>query len=271
MLVFPPCKINLGLFVTEKRTDGFHNLESVFIPVPLTDMLEVITAPHGTMEFTLSGNAVAGDFNENTCVRAYRLLSRDFDLPGIEAQLHKIIPSGAGLGGGSSDGASMIHVLNELFSLGLSTIQQREYAAQLGSDCPFFIEPLPSFVSGRGEFLTPLELDLSGLFICLVHPAVHVSTAEAYGLLSPRPAPFDLRELASIPRDQWTEKVSNDFEAPVSKLHPVVTTIKEKLYQQGAFYAAMSGSGSAVYGLFDRPVQLEFPGYFTWNGALAGL
>lgn len=255
MIVFPPCKINLGLYVTGKRPDGFHSIESLFVPVPLTDILEVVHNDGNDVAWSSTGLDIPGEIESNLCVKAYRLLKRDFNISGVKAHLHKMIPMGAGLGGGSSDAAYMLLSLNELFNLNLSTDQLKDYAAQLGSDCPFFIEEKVCFVSGRGEVLTPIDFTLKGKFIVIVHPLVHMSTAEAYRMLQPKPAPIDLRSISSMHISEWSASIANDFEAPISQLHPVISEVKNALMEQGAFYAAMSGSGSSVFGLFENEIE----------------
>lgn len=255
MIVFPPCKINLGLFVTGKRADGFHSLESLFVPVPLTDILEVVLHEETDIFWSSSGLDIPGEKESNLCVRAYRLLQRDFGIGGVKAHLHKLIPMGAGLGGGSSDAAYMLMCLNELFELNLSSTQLKDYAAQLGSDCPFFIEEKTCFVSGRGEVLEAIDFSLKGKYIVIIHPHVHVSTAEAYGMLTPKEAPFNLKKIESISSTEWMKLITNDFEAPIAQAHPIIAEVKKELLDNGAFYAAMSGSGSAVFGFFDEEVK----------------
>lgn len=255
MIVFPPCKINLGLYVTGKRPDGFHSLESLFVPVPLTDILEVVLHEGKEITWSSSGLHIPGDIESNLCVKAFRLLQRDFNITGVKAHLHKLIPMGAGLGGGSSDAAYMLICLNQLFNLNLNADQLKDYAVELGSDCPFFIEEKICFVSGRGEVLEPIDFSLKGKFIVIVHPLVHMSTAEAYRMLSPQAAPIDLRTIGAMNVMEWNNSVTNDFELPIAQLHPIIAEVKKELLAQGAFYAAMSGSGSAVFALFDKEVS----------------
>ena len=253
MLCFPNCKINLGLYITRRRNDGYHDLETVFYPVQqLRDVLEVVPAAHAAI--TLSGLAVAGDSTGNLVWKAYQLLAAEMPgrIPPLQILLHKIIPMGAGLGGGSADGAFMLRLLNDYCKLDLSKEQLAAYALQLGSDCPFFIYNTPQFAQGRGEQMSGIAVDLSAYSIQLVCPRVHVSTARAFGMITPRPAPFDLRDLPSLPLPQWKDAISNDFEAPVFAQHPELALIKEQLYAAGALYASMSGSGSALYGIFPK-------------------
>lgn len=234
MVAFPPCKINLGLNIVRKRADGYHDIETCFYPVRWTDILEVI--PSDTFGFTTSGNAIPGD--DNLCVRAYRLLNA----PPAKIHLHKIIPTGAGLGGGSSDAAWTLRLLNDVFDLKHSKEELKNYAAQLGSDCAFFIEDVPMIGTGRGEILTKADIDLTGKHIVIVKPGIHVSTAEAYASVVPKESPFDLGDIRSL---------KNDFEPSVFKKYPAIASIKEALYEAGAYYASMSGSGSAVFGIFN--------------------
>ena len=256
MIAFANAKINVGLFVTERRPDGFHNLESIFLPVSLCDVVESVRADGEGIRFSTQGRAIDGDIETNLCVKAYRLLSRDFPLGGVDATMLKNIPIGAGLGGGSSDGAHMLKILNTLFDLHLSNDTLREYAAQLGSDCPFFIDNQPCFVHGRGELLEPIHVSLQGQHVVIIHPGIHVSTAEAYKGIKPKPAPFDLRTIQQLPREQWQHVVTNDFEDSVCVQHPAISTLIEQLIQEGAWYARMSGSGSAVFAFFDERVEL---------------
>jgi 4-diphosphocytidyl-2-C-methyl-D-erythritol kinase len=259
MVVFPNCKLNIGLNILEKRDDGFHNLETIFYPVPLTDALEVIRANDDTGDvlFSQTGNHIGGNIQDNLCVKAWHFLKKDFpQLPAIQMHLHKAIPMGAGLGGGSADGAFAIKLLNEKFNLGLSNSQLISYSLQLGSDCPFFIINQPCYASGRGERLQPVELSLAGYQLVLINPGIHINTGGAFAQLKNEPASNRLSKglLQAIqqPIAQWKHSVSNDFEATVFAAHPPIQQIKETLYRQGAVYAAMSGSGSSVYGLFDH-------------------
>jgi 4-diphosphocytidyl-2-C-methyl-D-erythritol kinase len=253
MLCFPNCKINLGLYVTHKRPDGYHDLETVFYPVPLRDVLEIVPAETETT-ITLSGKTVEGDSSNNLVWKAYQLMKAHFSeqIPALSIYLHKLIPMGAGLGGGSSDGAFMLQLINDECNLHLPPATLAEMALQLGSDCPFFIYNTPQFASGRGEQFESIAVDLSGFTIQLICPKVHISTADAFRMLTPGPAAFDLRQLAGLPVGEWKERISNDFEEPVFHAHPELGEIKEELYAQGAIYASMSGSGSAIYGLFEK-------------------
>ncbi|MFM7234914.1 MAG: 4-(cytidine 5'-diphospho)-2-C-methyl-D-erythritol kinase [Flavobacteriales bacterium] len=257
MIAFANAKINLGLFVTERRADGYHNLESIFLPVSLCDVVEAIPSKGTDISFSVQGRAIDGDIETNLCVKAYRLLQRDFSIGGVEATMLKNIPIGAGLGGGSSDGAHMLKILNSIFAINLSNEQLEKYAAELGSDCPFFIQSKPCFVHGRGELLENIHLDLHGQQLVIIHPGIHVSTAEAYRGVSPKPAQFDLHTIMQLPRHQWQATITNDFEASVCKSHPSIAALIDTLLEQGAWYARMSGSGSAVFAFFDQRVELK--------------
>ncbi|WP_142686950.1 4-(cytidine 5'-diphospho)-2-C-methyl-D-erythritol kinase [Chitinophaga polysaccharea] len=251
MIVFPNCKINLGLHVTRKRPDGFHDLETIFYPLPVNDALEVIT--HTTLQFESSGVPVPGNAADNLCLRAFQLLQSDFpQLPPVNIHLLKNIPIGAGLGGGSADAAFMLQLLDQKFQLGLTEAALVDYAAQLGSDCPFFIVNRPCYATGRGEIMEPITLDLSGYSFVLVHPGIHVNTGWAFKQLTPGTPAYSLREVIQTPVELWKDVLTNDFEAPVFQAHPVLGYIKAQMYSSGAAYAAMSGSGSAVFGIFPK-------------------
>ena len=261
MVCFPNCKINIGLYITSKRPDGYHDLETIFLPLPLTDVLEVVPAPETTLN--LSGIPVQGDVTDNLVMKAWQLLRADFPdrIGNAATYLHKVIPSGAGLGGGSSDGAFMLQTLNTVFGLDLTADRLAAYALQLGSDCPFFIPNRPIFASGRGELFNDVALNLSGHAIQLLCPHVHVSTAAAFKMISPRPAPYNLRHIGELPIAHWKDHISNDFEMPVFAAHPQLARLKETLYASGALYASMSGSGSALYGIYPKGLRpiMELP------------
>lgn len=264
MLLFPNCKINLGLNITGKRPDGYHNLQSVFVPVPLQDALEVVPAPGATAAITFTGTGlpIAGDEAQNLCVKAYHLLKVAFpQLPPAAMHLHKAIPMGAGLGGGSADGAFTLQLLNTRFKLGLTEGQLIDYALQLGSDCPFFIINRPCYTEGRGEVLTPINLPLGGYTIVLVNPGIHVPTGWAFSQLTPASPANPVQQAVLQPVEEWKHLITNDFEAPVIKAHPQLQHIKTALYSLGAVYASMSGSGSSFYGLFATPPAIA-PGLF---------
>ncbi len=262
MLRFPNCKINIGLSVTRKREDGYHDIETVFYPLtghntPLRDVLEVV--PAAATQLHISGLAVAGNYEDNLVWKACQLLKASFadKVPPLDIYLHKVLPMGAGLGGGSADGAFMLKLLNDYCALGLSNEQLIGYALQLGSDCPFFILNTPQYATGRGEVMTGIAPDLSGYSIQLICPGLHVATGKAFGMLTPAPAKFDLWQLATLPITEWKEHVVNDFEVPVFAQHPVLRNIKQQLYEQGALYASMSGSGSAIFGIFNKGERAE--------------
>jgi len=264
MVVFPGCKINLGLRILNKRDDGYHNLETIFYPVPFTDALEIISSDNSTpIVFSNSGLSIAGDINDNLCVKAYWLLKKDFQqLTSIKMHLHKCIPMGAGLGGGSADAAFTLQLLNQLFGLQISTEKLMDYAARLGSDCAFFILNKPCLVIGRGEILRPLNLNLSGYTLALINPGVHVNTGEAFSALelhklAGEKSQAALTDVAQLPPTSWKHVLVNDFEEPVGNSLPVIKEIKDSLYGMGAVYAAMSGSGSTVFGLFDKPLSAD--------------
>lgn len=260
MIVNPNAKINLGLHVTEKRPDGFHNIESVFYPVGWTDILEVLPAPASQTEkvrFTSSGIPIPGNADENLVVKAYHLLSAHYPMPAVQVHLHKRIPMGAGLGGGSSDAAFFIRALDQLFELGLAWGELHHFAKQLGSDCSFFIMNRPVFAEGKGDELESITLDLSAYKIAIVHPGIHVSTPEAYKSITPEKKAFTPESIVELPVNEWKTKLVNDFEVPVFKKHPEIAALKQTMYDRGAVYAAMSGSGSAVFGLFETEPDLN--------------
>jgi 4-diphosphocytidyl-2-C-methyl-D-erythritol kinase len=251
MIQFPNCKINLGLSILAKRADGYHELETVFYPIAVSDALEILPAANLTM--TQSGIDVPGDPAQNICLKAYHLLKKDFPtLPAVQMHLHKNIPMGAGLGGGSSDGTSTLLILNQQFSLGLNDQQLIDYASQLGSDCPFFVYNKACHATGRGEILTPIHLDLSNYQFLLVHPGVHIATAWAFQQLNPHTKSESIQAIIEKPITDWKNYLINDFEAPVFKAEPKLLVIKDQLYQLGAIYASMSGSGSSLFGIFPK-------------------
>jgi 4-diphosphocytidyl-2-C-methyl-D-erythritol kinase len=266
MISFPNCKINLGLHIVNKRADGFHNLETIFYPIPLSDAIEIITSSSTNgVTYTSSGNAIDGAADDNLCIKAYHLLKKDFpNLPNIKLHLHKVIPTGAGLGGGSADAAFALKLINDKYQLNLSTSKLLNYALQLGSDCPFFIINKPCFATGRGEVLEELELDLSAFKFVLINPNIHVNTGWAFGELAKESDVSKLsdhykkpiKEIIQQPITTWRENLSNDFEKVVFEKHPTIKNIKEEFYKQGAIYAAMSGSGSTVFGIFNKETNL---------------
>ncbi len=248
MITYPISKINIGLQVTGKRADGFHNLQTIFYPVQLRDALEVIEADHD--EFQLSGLDVEGDPGKNLVIQAYELIKAGYKVPPVRIHLHKNIPTGAGLGGGSSDAACMLVLLNDLFRLKISMAKLMKYALMLGSDCPFFIQGKPVFATGRGEIMEEVNINLQDYFLILVKPPVHISTAEAYQNITPQGSRLSLKGLIGFPVNRWKGNILNQFEKYVFEKYPEVGQIKQTLYDQGASFALMSGSGSSVYGLF---------------------
>lgn len=259
MLTFPNAKINLGLNITEKRPDGYHNLETVFYPVPVEDALEIIPlpdAPRGTCTLHLAGQEIAGTLEDNLVARAYRMLDADFGLPAVDIHLLKRIPSGAGLGGGSSDAAFMLKMLNEQFGLGLTEDNLEAYAARLGADCAFFVRNRPTFAEGIGNIFSPLpSFSLSGYRLLLVKPDVFVSTRDAFARIKPRRADASPKEIVRLPVEKWRGRLVNDFEESVFPQFPLIGETKDEMYRLGAVYASMSGSGSSVFGLFKNEVQ----------------
>ena len=253
MKTTPNCKINLGLHVVGRRPDGYHNLETLFLPVhDLCDELEINPSTASSTTIHQEGILLDNAPGDNLCMKAYRLLQEEFGIPPVEILLHKHIPFGAGLGGGSSDAAFTLKMLNQMFALGLSVKELEQHAAQLGADCAFFIQNRPAYATGIGDQLQPLDLDLSAYRIAIeIPPEEHVSTREAYSGLHlldcPRP---DLRQAVRQPMAQWRETIVNDFEASVFPAHPAIVALKNDMYRRGALYASMTGSGAAVFGLF---------------------
>lgn len=269
MIVFPNCKINLGLQILSKRSDGYHNLETIFYPIPLYDALEIIESKHHGKSFSIpisiTGLDIKGDSSTNLCLKAYRLLKKDFpDLPHVQIHLHKVIPSGAGLGGGSADGAFTLKLLSDKFGLALSEQQLLKYAAHLGSDCPVFILNKPCYGTGRGEQLEVIPVDLSNYKFLIVNPGIHIDTGRAFLDIKPAQPDRSLKEIIREPVEKWRDELCNDFEKVLFKQHWEVVDIKDELYKCGAIYASMSGSGSTVYGIFkkDKKIALSFPAHY---------
>lgn len=267
MVAFPPCKINLGLRITAKRPDGYHDLETCFYPVPWTDILEVIHAP--TASFAYSGHVIPGDPSSNLCEKAYRLLQNDLNIGPVSMHLHKVLPMGAGLGGGSADGAYMLRILNDLFDLDLSRERLISYAAALGSDCPFFIGDGPMIGRGRGELLSAADLSLKGTYAVLLKPDIHISTAEAFAGIAPQMPPVSIESVIKESPSNWRSIMRNDFEDSLFPRFPILGELKAQLYNAGAFYASLSGSGSTVYGLFHtQTIVFAGPSVTQWAGWL---
>lgn len=268
MITFPNAKINLGLRITEKRPDGFHTLQSCFYPVGWSDVLEVI--PSDRFDFSSSGLPVPGAADTNLCVRAYDLLKTDFDLPPVQLHLHKIVPIGAGLGGGSADAAFALKLLNDRFKLGLAVASLENYARRLGSDCAFFVQNRPVYCVEKGDVFEDITVDLRGYHLLLVYPNLAISTAEAYAAIRPHAPETPLRDDLRAPIGTWRATIRNDFEDSLFSNYPVLARIKQRLYRTGAVYASMSGSGSTVYGIFNAPVIVpnQFRDYSVWQGIL---
>jgi 4-diphosphocytidyl-2-C-methyl-D-erythritol kinase len=260
MISFPNCKINLGLNIIGKRSDGYHEINSILYPIPLEEILEIIPiSGQGKCKFSTTGLTIPGDPATNLCIKAYEIMNCEFDLPSVHIHLHKLLPMGGGLGGGSSDAAETIKLLNKLFDLQLNSEAMKLLAAQLGSDCPFFIENVPQIATGRGELLSPITISLKGYHLLLINDGTHVSTKEAYAGVQPKPASIDLRELPNSSIENWKHILVNDFEESVFNSHPHLKKIKKQLYEEGAIYAAMSGSGATLYGVFS-----ELPDRSSW-------
>jgi 4-diphosphocytidyl-2-C-methyl-D-erythritol kinase len=269
LVVFPNCKINMGLNILSKRPDGFHNIESCFYPVSWADVLEII--PADTFAFNSSGINIPGEAAGNLCIKAYQYLQKDFNLPPVSIHLHKVIPIGAGLGGGSADGAFTIKLLNQVFELNLTSAQMQDYARRLGSDCAFFIKNTPVFCYGKGDQFRDIQINVSSYYIILVNPQIHVGTAEAYSGVAPQMPDSKIEDILKLPVGLWKEHLRNDFEKSIFPRYPAIAAIKEALYAQGAIYASMSGSGSTVYGIFEKEADIKglFPAqYQIWQGKL---
>lgn len=254
MILFPNAKINIGLNIVSRRSDGYHNLETILYPLAIRDAIEIMEAKQ--LVFTSSGINIPGESNDNLCLKAYHLVKQDFNIPPVHIHLHKHIPIGAGLGGGSADASYLIKLLNEKFSLGMDNQKMEAYASEIGSDCAFFIQNKPAYAIGKGDQLSLTDLDLSPYFIVLVMPEVQVSTAEAYQGVKLIAAQEPLTELIKLPVSEWISVVKNDFEPSLFLRYPLIRQIKNALYEAGALYASMSGSGSSVYGIFQNEVQL---------------
>lgn len=271
MICFPNAKINLGLNVVSKRPDGYHNIETVFYPIPIQDALEVVAAE--TFSFSQTGIPVDAPADSNLVVKALNRLKAQYSVPPLEVHLLKAIPFGAGLGGGSADAAFMLKLLNQFCGFGLSDETLETEAAAIGADCPFFIRNKPVFASGIGNLFEPVDLSLKGYHLCLVKPDIAVSTREAYSLVVPAQPEISLKEIIRKPIAEWRQCMVNDFEASVFSQYPRIGEIKDKLYERGALYAAMSGSGSSLFGIFEQAPHIKeqklFPDHFVWEGELS--
>lgn len=265
MVVFPNCKINLGLNILRKREDGYHDIETVFYPLPFYDALECISNnsdhPNTNIQFSSTGLKIEGEEESNLCIKAYQLLKGDFPrLPAVQMHLHKAIPMGAGLGGGSADGAFTLILLNKKYQLNLSANQLINYALQLGSDCPFFIINKPCFAQSRGEVLQEISLDLTPYKLFIVNPGIHINTGWAFSQINPAQPARNIKEIVTQPVESWKETLVNDFEKPVLQHYPQLQSIKEQLYKLGAVYTGMSGSGSTFFGIFHKAQTIK-PGF----------
>lgn len=268
MVSFPNAKINLGLNILRKRPDGFHDIESCFYPVGWHDTLEII--PSDQLKFSSVGFDIPGDNDSNLCLKAFNLLNQEFDLQPVEIVLLKNIPIGAGLGGGSADAAFALKMLNEYFKLNLNDSQLEEYAGKLGSDCPFFIKNQPIIASDTGTTFSETTCNLAGKFITIIYPNLHVSTATAYSNVSPSDQSQSVKEIVELPIEKWRDNLKNDFEASLETGFPIINEIKNSLYNEGAIYASMTGSGSAVYGIFDNLESIQdYTEYNQWKGELS--
>ena len=257
MICFPNAKINLGLQVVSKKPDGYHNIETIFYPIPFCDALEIVLSESNEKTFTQTGILVDGSLDDNLVMKAFRLLEKDFDLPKSAIYLRKQIPFGAGLGGGSADAAFMLKLLNDFADLGLSVEELENYAGQLGADCPFFIRNSPVFAEGVGNIFTPLDFSLRDYYLVLIKPDIHISTKEAYNEINPKQPAFRLTEIIRLPVRDWKNYMVNDFEAGVFTRYPIIREIKQSLYDLGALYSSMSGSGSSVFGIFENNEKMS--------------
>ncbi len=264
MIKFPTCKINLGLHILFKRTDGFHELETAMLELPIHDVLEIIPAEKDS--FTTSGLVIPG--NGNLCLKALELIRTSCSVPKVAIHLHKNIPLGGGLAGGSSDGVFILKMLNEQFNLEVPNFKLLEMSAVLGSDCAFFVDGGLQLCSGRGEIVSPINFSLKNKWICIVNLGIHVSTQEAFSHVKPSTDKISIRNLIALPLNEWKNNLLNDFEQSVFPKHPILAELKEDLYKSGAIYASMSGSGSTIYGIFEQQVQFDFPipenGFMKW-------
>ena len=271
MTIFPNAKINIGLWITSGRDDGFHNIETIFYPVGLKDACEFVMQENGSDsdEFTQTGYKTDCRMSDNLVMKAVNLVRKKYNIPALKIHLHKAIPAGSGLGGGSSDAAFMLRYLNRYFRIGLCNNDLKAMAIELGSDCPFFISNIPSHASGKGENLKKVPAKLSGYYILIVNPGIQINTGEAYASSTPMERDTDLADIYRLPPEQWKNAIINDFEPLIFNRYPVIGELKEELYRQGAIYSSMSGSGSSVYGIFrNEPPANIFRDYFTWKGSL---
>jgi 4-diphosphocytidyl-2-C-methyl-D-erythritol kinase len=268
MIVFPNGKINLGLSIINKRADGFHSIESLLYPAPIYDAIEF--KPSSKFSIDISGIPILGNETDNILYKSWKMLHNQYQIPHIEIKLLKGIPLGSGLGGGSSDAVFLLKILNTHFELGLEKEKTLNYAASLGSDCPFFLENTPAIIKGRGEFVQPINLSLQGMHLVIVCPDFQISTKEAFRNIKPRKRHFQIEDIVNKPVEQWQDILINDFEETAFEKHPLLRTIKDTLISHGAAYASLTGSGAAIYGLFRQSINIKkyFPDYFVRNGIL---
>jgi 4-diphosphocytidyl-2-C-methyl-D-erythritol kinase len=269
MVVYPNCKINLGLNVISRRSDGFHDIESIFYPVPWFDILEI--APSVKNNFVFKGTTINCSKEENLCFKAYQIIKSQYNIPDINLYLYKRIPFGAGLGGGSSDGSYTLRALNELFSLNIDEKNLGEMASFLGSDCAFFTQDKACYISGTGTTFSPFSFSLKGYFLVIIKPDIIIPTKDAYKMITPKKPVMPLTEIIKLPVSNWKELLINDFEKPIFSLYPKIKTIKNSLCEKGAIFASMSGSGSAVYGLFENDINIAgvYSNCTIWKGPLS--
>src|SRR5690554_396300 len=277
MICFPNAKINLGLQIVSRKPNGYHNLETIFYPITLKDALEIIPTPKLTIpesqkryRFFPSGDIIKGDMDDNLVIKALKLIMQEKKIPLIDIHLLKKIPAGSGLGGGSSDAAFMIQLLNQTYELGYSKEDLMKLASKIGADCPFFLHNKPVLATGIGDELEDIDLDLNGYFLILVKPDISISTKEAYSMITPKHPEFSLRDIVKKPMSEWNMLMKNDFETPIFKKYPEICNIKKQLLEIKAMYSSMSGSGSSVYGIFNNKPDWEgmFKDYFVWCGKL---
>jgi 4-diphosphocytidyl-2-C-methyl-D-erythritol kinase len=274
MICFPNAKINIGLRVTGKRPDGYHNIESILYPIGLTDILEVSEREKVSgkgISLNTTGIKINKPPKENLVFRTAELLRKEYSIPPLNIHLHKLIPTGSGLGGGSSDTAFLLRLMNKKFSIGITEEKLHAIASGLGSDCPFFLNNISAFISGRGENIQRISLNLSQLYLVVIYPDIHIDTSFAYSQITPSKPGLSLQKLIKYPVSQWKENIFNDFEKPVFSKYPKIKKIKEKLYSMGAIYSSLTGSGSAVYGLFDKKSETDrqFGHYLVWQEQLS--
>ena len=256
MIRFSNCKINIGLYIVQKRMDGFHNLATIFVPLPTYDVIEIL--PSTKVALHIYNQKIPGNKKDNIVLKAYHLLAEKYNLPPVQIHLLKNIPVGAGLGAGSANGVNTLQLLNDYFSLQISKNELRSLAASLGSDCPFFIENQPCYATQKGDELVPIDIDFSNYTLVLVNPGIHIATPWAFSNITPKTPKYDLLNAIKEPIHQWKNSIYNDFETVVFAQHPSIKNIKETLYSLGAVYASLSGTGSTVYGFFEKNTTLRY-------------